>query len=74
MKMFLCSSSDGVPLKFNIKICWPPVYQYRLFEPTLGPSWNFQTVSLRGVFAEEGNQNGSRGGREERGEQVKEVW
>jgi hypothetical protein len=38
--MVLCSSGDGVPLKFKKKNGRPPVYQHGLFEHTIDPAYN----------------------------------
>ncbi len=34
----VCSSCDGVPLKFNIKICQSSSFAVQSFEPLLDPS------------------------------------
>jgi hypothetical protein len=35
--LVLCSSCDGVPLKFEKKKSGPPVYQHELFEHSIDP-------------------------------------
>jgi hypothetical protein len=38
LKMVLCPSCDGVPLKFKKKNGGPPVHQHTLFELSFAPS------------------------------------
>jgi hypothetical protein len=47
--MVLCSSCDGVPLKFKRKTVGPPVYQQGLFEHSIDPGKN----SLDNTFKHE---------------------
>jgi hypothetical protein len=47
LKMVLCYSCYGGPLKFKKKNGRPPVYQHRLFERIIDPSYN----SLKNTFS-----------------------
>ncbi len=47
LKMVLCPSCDGVPLKFKRKTGRPPVYQHRLFEHSIDPSQNLPDTTFK---------------------------